>query len=225
MWQYLPASLVALALTGLLAHQFIRARESRSNQTDRLFRNVCRLIEDAQTGEGPAAGCYWLNGTYQGSPVQIRLIADTLNVRKLPSLWMMVTLPGELPVGSTFDVMLRPAGPATFSNFDRLPYDVDLPDGYPEHAILRTDDPARMLPPEILLPHLGAFRDPRAKELLVKPQGIRIVVQVAEADRVRYGVFRQAAFGEVEVEPVLVADILQTLAGMRRAIEDWAEAQ
>jgi hypothetical protein len=60
-----------------------------------------------------------------------------------------------------------------------------------------------------------------AKELLITPKGLRMVVQMAEADRARYGVFRQADFGEVTLEAALLRDILDRLIALRAAILDW----
>ena len=49
--------------------------------------------------------------------------------------------------------------------------------------------------------HLSLFADGRAKELLVTPNGVRFVWLLAEADRARYGVFRQAEFGDAALHP------------------------
>ena len=42
--------------------------------------------------------------------------------------------------------------------------------------------------------HLDVFQNGRGKEFLISPKGLRIVVQLAEGDRARYGVFREANF-------------------------------
>ena len=59
------------------------------------------------------------------------------------------------------------------------------------------------------------------KELLISPRGLRLVLQMAEADRARYGVFRQADFGEAVLEASMLQDMLVQLAAIRRAILDW----
>lgn len=55
--------------------------------------------------------------------------------------------------------------------------------------------------------------------------GARLVWQLAEADRARYGVFRQAEFGEVEVDPELVRGLLDRLIAVRKTILDWSVSQ
>ena len=118
--------------------------------------------------------------------------------------------------------MMRPAGPTTFSNFERLPIALDrLPD-FPDFAIARTDDPDHLPPPHMIAPHLGMFNSPHAKELLITPKGVRIVWQLAEAERGRYGIFRQAEFGDVRLEPELLSTILDRLVAIRQSVIDWS---
>ena len=70
--------------------------------------------------------------------------------------------------------------------------------GFPEGAVVRTDRRGVLFPRQRIADHLGIFADGRAKELLIMPNGVRIVWLLAEADRARYGVFRQAEFGDAE---------------------------
>jgi hypothetical protein len=166
-------------------------------------------------------GSHRLVGRYQGLPVQAQTIIDTLSVRKLPSLWLMVTIPDPLPLKATFDLMMRPSGPTTFSNFDDLPATIERPADFPEHAVLRTDDPDHILPNHVIAPHLTPFSGTQAKELLITPKGLRMVIQLGEAERARYGVFRQAEFGETKLGAALFRDILDGLLALRADILDW----
>ncbi|MGE0146994.1 MAG: hypothetical protein AB7R87_06375, partial [Parvibaculaceae bacterium] len=164
-----------------------------------------------------------LVGRYRDLPVRLQPVIDTLAIRKLPSLWLLATIPEPLPLIATFDLMMRPSGPTTFSNFDHLPVTLDrLPD-LPLYAVVRTDDAGHVLPHHVAAPHLDVFADARAKELLITPKGLRLVWQVAEADRARYGVFRQAEFGEVALDAQLVRDLLDRLIALRKSILDWAD--
>jgi hypothetical protein len=119
---------------------------------------------------------------------------------------------------------MRPAGPMTFSNFERLPVTLaHLPD-FPELCVVRTDDPAQLPPFCLIAPHLGIFADPYGKELLITPKGLRMVWQLGEAERGRYGVFRQVEFGEVRLAPGLLQTILDRLIAIQQAIIQWKEA-
>jgi hypothetical protein len=50
---------------------------------------------------------------------------------------------------------------------------------------------------------------------------VRMVWLLAEADRARYGVFRQAEFGDVEIEAKVLRDILDSLLEIRQAVMGW----
>ena len=95
-----------------------------------------------------------------------------------------------------FDMMMRPGSPTTFSNFDHLDHTLPMAAGFPPEAVLRTDRKGVRFPHDIIASHLDLFAEGRAKELLITPNGVRIVWLLAEADRARYGVFRQAEFGD-----------------------------
>lgn len=214
---------IAVAI-GLAIRFVLKSREKirrRANAPDALFAKVRPLIEDARyEGEGHV-GYPQLVGRYRGFPVRLHPVIDTLAIRKLPSIWLLATIPEPLPLKATFDLMIRPAGPTTFSNFDHLPMTLERAPDLPLHAVVRTDDPEHVLPYHVVAPHLDIFDAPWAKELLITPTGLRFVWQVAEADRARYGVFRQAEFGEVELDPQLVRDLLDRLIALRQSILDW----
>lgn len=221
MWSTLAGIAVATGLSALLVRQLLAASARRRRTPELIFGAAKAVLEGARIDPGPTLGSHRLTGTYRELPVQVQTVVDTLNVRKLPSLWLMVTIPDPLPLKATFDLMMRPSGPTTFSNFDDLPATMDRPPDFPEHAVLRTEDPAHVLPAHVVTPHLAPFFGPMAKELLIAPKGLRMVVQMAEADRARYGVFRQAEFGEVAIEAALLRDILDRLIALRAAILDW----
>ena len=54
--------------------------------------------------------------------------------------------------------------------------------------------------------------------------GPNVNIRMAEGDRARYGVFRQADFGEARVDPVLLKDICDRLVALRTDIEIWHKA-
>lgn len=212
----------AIGLAIRLVAKFREESAKRSDAPDVFFAKAKLLIEGARYEIDGAAGYPQLVGYYRDLPVRLHPVIDTLAIRKLPSLWLLATVPEALPLKATFDLMMRPAGPTTFSNFDHLPVTLERAPDLPLHAIVRTDDPEHVLPHHVVAPHLDIFADPRAKELLITPKGLRFVWQVAEADRARYGVFRQAEFGAVELDPQLVQSLLDRLIALRRSILQWA---
>jgi len=190
---------------------------------DKFFGAAKTVLDDPRFEPTGSVGLPELQGRYRGHPVRIRAVVDTLAVRKLPALWLLVTIPEPMPIKATFDLMMRPAGPTTFSNFDRLPDTLDpLPD-FPLHGVVRSDDPDHLPPAHVISPHLGLFADPPAKELLITPKGVRIVWQLGEGSRGAYGIFRQAEFGDVRLEPALLGSILDRLMAIREAVIRWSE--
>lgn len=214
--------IVGIALAVRLVMKFLSTRRKKREAPDAFFAKVKPLLEDWRYEGEEKPGYPQLVGKYRGLPVRLHPVIDTLAIRKLPSLWLLATLPEPLPVRATFDLMMRPAGPTTFSNFDHLPATLDALPDLPLHAVVRTDDPDHVLPHHVVAPHLDIFEHPLAKELLITPKGVRMVWQVAEADRARYGVFRQAEFGDVELDPALVRDLLDRLIMLRQSVLQWS---
>lgn len=219
MWQMIIGTALAAALAALLARHAISTARRRKAEPDRLLSAAATVLDKPRISAGMTAGTYVLTGHYKGRIAEVKVVADTLAVRKLPSLWLMVTLPGSLPVGATLDLMMRPAGFSSFSNFDHLPVTVPNPPDFPRDAVIRTDDAAHMPDPSIVSRHLALFRGRYGKELLLTPKGLRVVLLAAEADRARYGVFRQADFGDVSIDPLMVTDSLDLLMALRQEIE------
>ncbi len=224
MWGWVLGWAAALAFSGLLTRQYLRARRRQREEPAVLFSDVTELLDGAEIRPGETPGSHLMEGRYRGLPVRLQTVTDTLNLRKLPSLWLMVTMPGPLPVFATFDLMMRPSGPSTFSNFNLLPLAIDRPPDFPEDAVVRTDDPQHLLPPHVVRPHLAAFATARGKELLISPKGLRMVVQLGEADRARYGVFRQAEFGDTVIARAALCDILDRMAAIRDDVIAWQKS-
>jgi hypothetical protein len=222
-WNTIIAAVATAALVLYLLRRLRRERDRRRRDYERFFDRATDVLADARLEHTGAVGYPRLAGRYQGLPVQVLPVVDTLPIRRLPALWLLVTLQDALPVNARFDLMMRPAGATTFSNFDLLPFTIGRPAGFPEHAVVKTDDPGNMLPADVVAPHLGVFRDSRAKELLVTPNGVRLVWLLAEADRVRYGVFRQADFGGAGLEPELLGSLLDRLVAIRQSILELRE--
>ncbi|MFN0194441.1 MAG: hypothetical protein ACKVP5_21130 [Aestuariivirga sp.] len=220
-WQATLTALAALLLAALLLRRIIREREANARAPREFFEPVLPLMDNARIAASDSPGNFKLDGDYKGFPVQVQAITDTLALRRLPALWLLVTLPSPLPLRAKFDMMMRPAGQTTFSNFDLLLETIGRPPGFPEESIVKSDNATEALPAHVVVPHLNLFDGRRAKELLIAPNGLRIVWLLAEADRARYGVFRQADFGGVTLGPDLLSDLLDRLIMLRQSILDW----
>jgi hypothetical protein len=180
--------------------------------------SVRAVIADATNISDGAAGVVTWAGSWNGQRVQVRTIVDTLATRKLPARWLSVSVTEKVAVPATFDMMMRPGSPTTFSNFDHLDHTLSKSAEFPTEAVLRTDRKGVRFPQGIIAAHLGIFAEGRAKELLITPNGVRIVWLLAEAERARYGVFRQAEFGSARLDPALIERLLTSASALRDAI-------
>ena len=160
-----------------------------------------------------------VSGTYRSQMFDIQVVPDSLSVRKLPCLWLLVTLPERLAQHGTFDVMLRATGLETFSRFSTLPDQIAAPAGFPDDCTIRTDAASAMPDPAIIGRFLTGLDAARLKELVVAPTGVRLVWLVEEADRGRYLLFRDAEMGVVPMSPVLLQPLMEGLSDL------WGELQ
>jgi hypothetical protein len=137
-----------------------------------------------------------LQGHYRNYPVTLEPLADHVGYRKLPQLWLRATVKTTLPVAGVLDLLLRPENTEFYSPAWSLPISMPLPGSWPVHAMLRADcdEVAATIP--ALDAHLDMFSDPRMKELLISPRGIRCVLQLAQGERADYSVLRRVRFGD-----------------------------
>ena len=217
-WQAV-AGLSGLAIIALALVRDYRRRLAARQQAERdLFAPLLRLSADARMVAVETAGSQCLRATVDGQTVEVRTVTDTLALRKLPSLWLMVTLPGRTGAEAALDLMMRPAAQTSFSNFDHLPDTLPRPAGFPEEAVLKSDDERRAPSPDLFRPFLRPFFQGYGKELLLTPKGVRFVMQLAEGDRARYGVFRQADFSPPPLSPELIRPIIVDLAALKDSL-------
>jgi hypothetical protein len=148
----------------------------------------------------------------------LQAIPDTLTFRKLPALWVMVTLPEALPLAATIDLLARPSGNEPFTRFTTLPQTLPTPPALPKDVAVRSDDAARIPPASLILRHADLFDDPQIKELVISPKGLRIVFLAEEADRGRYLLFREAEMGRTPLSPARLAPLLDRLAALREDV-------
>lgn len=213
-----------LFATGLFASFFAfawrtrRAAGLRQRSRRSYFDQCAPLLSQCHSGPG-AAGFSRMTGKYRGSPVDLQAVPDTLTFRKLPALWVLVTIPAPVPVRATLNLMLRPTGLEPFSGFARLPYEVAVPAGFPPNGVLRSDYPQSLVAAEVLRPHLALFDNPRVKELVISPKGLRVVFLAEEGDRLRYLIFRDAEMGHSALEPEWVAPLLDRLLAIGVELE------
>ncbi|MCL4065884.1 hypothetical protein M3484_04815 [Pseudomonas sp. GX19020] len=216
----MEAGILALILGGGLV--ILALRLSRATRARRIAREgYFDLIAPHMTGLRRAVmptGFARISGLIGGQLTDLQLIPDTLTWRKLPTLWLLVTQPGALPVSQRIDLMVRPRGIEPFSTFDTLPHQTILPQDFPFDACLRSETPLSPGEAALLQRHQHLLQDPRIKELIIAPEGLRLTFFADQAERGRYLIFREAEMGRDPLEPETLAPLLGALADLRADI-------
>ena len=204
----------AAVLFVLLVQHLRRASVQRITQRTR-YLDACRALLDAPRMGRGNSGFARLGGHHQGVEADIQVLPDTLTFRKLPALWVLVTLPGALPVSATINLMIRSTGIEPFSRFQSLTHQLERPDDFPDDCAIRTDSRAHMPPEELVRAHLHIFDDQKVKELVISPKGVRIVFLAEEAQRSRYLIYRDAEMGVTPLASDLLKPKLDQLIALR----------
>ncbi|EPX83764.1 hypothetical protein ruthe_02560 [Rubellimicrobium thermophilum DSM 16684] len=214
---------LALALLWLwLALRLARESHARTIARAAYFDAVRPLFQSAENRLQPT-GFPRMTGRRGGLAFDLQAIPDTLTFRKLPALWVLVTLPEPLPLHATLDLMARPSGNEPFTRFAALPQSLPTPPELPRDVAIRTDDTTRIPPPDLIAAHADLFHDPRVKELVLSPRGLRIVILAEEADRGRYLIFREAEMGRMPLPPSRLEPLLDRLAALRQDVTAWGD--
>ena len=209
---------IALAALGLwLALRLIREASTRTRARADYFSAVRSLFDGGETRIQPT-GFPRMTGRRSGLAFDLQAIPDTLTFRKLPALWVLVTLPEPLPLDATLDLMARPSGNEPFTRFADLPQSLPTPPEMPKEIAIRSDDATRIPPPDLLARHADLFTDPKVKELVLSPKGLRIVILAEEADRGRYLIFRDAEMGREPLLPARLEPLLDRLSAIRKDV-------
>jgi hypothetical protein len=216
--------LLALAGFVVLFYLWRRDQQATAHRHATFFSACDGILDDAMLRPG-TLGYPVLSGHWRGLAVEAEPIVDCLGVRKLPSLWLKVTVLAPVATAATLDLMMRPLGSEFFSPHDSLAHRIETPADWPERAILRSDDPAGLPPLHLLDAHVGLFEQGEAKELVVAPKGVRIVWQADEAERSDFLLLRQARFSKGPIDRQVLADIIARCAAIRDSLNPSALAQ
>lgn len=207
---------VSLALAALLIWQIflgLRRRANRALARADFLSQTLPLFDRVVTQMAPN-GFPRMTAYQAALSFDLQLVQDSLTFRKLPTLWLMVTLPQPMPLSARLHIMARPTGLEPFSHFKSLHHSIDLP--LPEDCVARCDDPDQV--PPLVSRHCGIFADPWVKELVISPKGLRIVILADEAARTNYLIFRDAELGILPLPQARLQPILAALTALRADI-------
>ena len=219
--QFQAAAFLGAALVVLV---WMLRRHSRDLRQERavLFDDCLSLFSDCSLSQSgtryPQLRAQWSYGQCT-HPVSLRAMADTLQTRRLPPLWLIMDVRCTLDLQGTLDVLVRPTGVEVFSPSRDLPQRHELPGHWPQNSLLKSSLPdAPGVLARIDQAACALLADPYSKCLTIRPDGLRYVLQIAQSSQAHYMVLRNAHFGSQRLDPqhlmgklTLVGDILTTL--------------
>jgi hypothetical protein len=199
----------ALAAAAMWRIQLAHVRRVR-HERRQLFDGVQDVLDDVRVHGN---GAYpTLTGTYRGYPVRLEPVVDTLGLRKLPSLWLVVTQHRRLGLDVPVDVLVRPSGTEYFSPNAGFAHELTPPDGFPAHV--RVASAAPRVAPGTVERLAPLVCDQRTKDVLVSANGVRVVRMLAEAAQGPYRTTRTADFGVVRIAPDGLRRLLDVVTGV-----------
>lgn len=208
-----------IAFLAVVANLAIRDHRRAVAARRALFDDCRGVLEDERWTAG-ADGFPALEGRAFGHAVKVALIPDTMVVRRLPQLWLSVTVLDALPGAPSLSVLTRQSGNEFYSVAHDLPQRVDPPAGLPLDVMIRGSGARAQALCHHLAPALTALlADTRVKDITLTARGVRVVRQVAEGRRGEHLLLRQAVFDMAQVERGLFVQTLRDAAALaaRRA--------
>lgn len=203
-----------------LALRAVRDQREAMSERSRLLAEAGTILSDAATVIGPDQYPVVTGRTDDGRQVKVDVIADTLVTRRLPQLWLRVTLYDASPNRPTLGVLARPAGSEYYSLVHDMPQWMTPPVST-SPMLMRGDGSASPAQSERMREHFASlFIDPAVKEAVVSPKGLRIVCQAAQGERGAHLLLRQSRFSIATVPASAIAKAIELAAALATAHEE-----
>lgn len=213
----LPLSIFAFGVTATAAVT-VRERGKARSIRRALFDRGASVFSGARITHA-LDGFPRLAAAWNDHNIRAELIPDTMTIRRLPQLWLSVTIEARLPVPADCAVLARPSGNDFYSLTERLPVPLSPPRSFPFEILVRGSAPsAQAIIDALEAPIASILRDPRVKEVAVTRKGLRIIRQASEGRRGAHLLLRQAVFDDADVAPDEVLRLLGILDDLRKSV-------
>ncbi len=216
---YIFVAIIAGPLAWLAIRDHRRLRASRMGLLDDCMRLFERPLLKHGGDSFPS-----LSGHRRDHRTDVRLISDSMTIRRLPQLWLQVTALERLPDVSGVAVLVRPSGYEFYSltaNFSHL---MDAPPSFPREVLVRGENTrAELTLQKLAEPMAAILADPAVKEIAVTRQGLRIIRQAGEGRKGEYLLLRQAVFDDAAVTAEALEATLAEIDTLRRAVAETEE--
>lgn len=198
-----------IAFAAVIANLALRDHRRALGARRKLFDECLGVLEDERWSAG-GDGFPSLDGRAYGRAVTATLIPDTMVMRRLPQLWLSLTMLETNARAPSLSLLARYSGNEFYAATLDLPHRIEPPAGLPLDVLVRGDGRmAEALCHELAPVFAKLLADPRVKEITLTAKGVRIVRQVAEGQRGEHLLLRQAVFGDAVVDRT---DFVRTLS-------------
>lgn len=186
-----------------------------------LFAEVSDLLEHPEMQQ-EGLGFPVLTGTYQDYEVKLALIEDSLAVRKIPPLWLTVTIQGKQAIQGSLDLIVRPQNNEFYSPAWQWQGNLQVPPHWPQHSIIKyQDEPVDVGLIDVEIPKI--FADEHMKELLIAPWAVRLTYMAKQAERGEYLIMRNAIFNGESIPKAVAEKIIKQAIHIRQLLEKGAK--
>jgi hypothetical protein len=209
--------ILSMAACAWLAFMGIREHRDAMACRHRLLDEAGSLLSEAMITIGPDQFPIATGRIADGRHVKVELIGDSMITRRLPQLWLRVTLYDSGTYRRPLiGALARPTGGEYYS----LVHDMRewmAPPKTGTSMLMRGDGSATPWQAERVLRHFTTlFADPQVKEAVVSPNGIRIMRQAAQGERSAHLFLRQSRFSIASVP----AEDIDTAIAMATALAE-----
>lgn len=178
-------------------------------QREGLLNEAATLLQGARIGLSSDRFPVLTGRLQDGRQAKVELIADTMVTRRLPQLWLRVTISEKTECARpTIGALARPTGAEYYSLVHDMPVWMTPPDTNAS-LLMRGDGSATSeQAAQAATIFRSLFTDPEVKEAVITPRGTRLIRQAAQGDRGSHMLLRQARFPLTAIPSGLVRQAL-----------------
>lgn len=197
-------------LFSLVLWWMYRKHHHQVSQSRAALLSDCNKVITIHETQFDRAGYAAVKGEFSSKPISLRLEVDNLTARKIPVMWLHITMPRQDTRGGSLDILVRPQVNDVYSpswNWNKV---VTPLAGWPQHARFMSKDKT----PDLTLIDADVrnlFADERTKELVVTPEAVRLTYLIRQADRGHYLLLRSVEFDQSPIDSDQVAALSRQL--------------
>ena len=213
------AALILLAAIAIREHRVAMARRRV------LLAEASALLRDAKLTHAPDNFPVVSGRMEDGRNARIELLAYTMVTRRLPQLWLKVTIAEAVGRdGPSIGALARPTGAEYYSLVHDLPEWMTPPEtGAP--LLMRGDGKATSAQVAAVARHFRLlFADPKIKEAVITPRVSRLFYQAAQGERSAHLFLRQARFSLTAVPAETIRLALLEATKLSTVLDDVEQA-